>query len=207
MGRADELAQVGTVMLVDDDRGTRESLTRLLQCAGIEIDAYATPDELLEVYDPRQPGCLIIDLQLPGMTGAELLVALREKGGRHPFIMIAGQVDVSTAVQAMRNGAFDFLEKPFEHQRLIDGVRQAIETDVEQRRRTARRDEIQTRLDALTPREREVVDFVAQGLLTKQIALKLGISERTVEVHRSRATKKMEVRSVAQLVRLLNELQ
>lgn len=195
------------VLLVDDDIEIRESIVRLLESNNLNVRAFSSPDELIENYDPQLPGCLLIDLQLPGISGLQLWQTLREMGGHHPFIVISGPCDVATAVQAMQLGAVDFIEKPFDRKRLLDRVHEAISKDKENRRRLAESEEIQRRIDLLTPRENEVMGLVAEGLLTKQIARKLGISEKTVEVHRSHVTKKMHVQSVAQLVVLVSRRQ
>jgi two-component system response regulator TtrR len=192
-------------LVVEDDRVMRESLVWLLKTAELNAEAYGLPGELLERYDPDQPGCLVLDLQLSEMTGLELWQRLREKGCRHPFIIISGQGNICTAVQSMHEGAVDFIEKPFDHQRLLSRVRQAIQHDANNRRRRVSHLETQTRIDSLTPREREVMELVVEGNLTKQIAKRLEISGKTVDVHRSHVTKKMHVQSVAQLVRLMIE--
>ena len=194
-----------TVLVVEDDRVMRESLVWLLETAELNVEAYGSPDELLERYDPDQPGCLVLDLQLGKMTGLELWRRLQERGCRHPFIIISGQGDIGAAVQSMHDGAVDFLEKPFDRQLFLGRVRQAIERDANNRHRRVSDLETQSQIDSLTPREREVMGLVVDGKLTKQIARRLDISEKTVEVHRSHVTKKMHVQSVAQLVRLVTE--
>jgi len=196
-----------TVLLVDDDQEMRESLVWLLESNDLSVRSFATPAELIENYDSQLPGCLLIDLQLPGISGLQLWQALREMGGRHPVIVISGHGDVATAVLTMQMGAVDFIEKPFDRKRLLARVHEAILADAENRRIFAESEEIQRRIDSLTPRENEVMGLVAEGLLTKQIARKLGISEKTVEVHRSHVTKKMHVHSVAQLVALVSRNQ
>jgi FixJ family two-component response regulator len=195
------------VMLVDDDQEMRESLVWLLESNDLSVRAFSSPDEVIENYDPQLPGCLLIDLQLPGISGLELWQTLSEMGGRHPFIIISGHGNVETAVQTMHLGAVDFIEKPFDRKRLLARVHEAILVDAENRRKSAKFEETQRRIDSLTPREHEVMGLVTAGLLTKQIARKLGISEKTVEVHRSHVTKKMHVHSVAQLVALVSRNQ
>jgi FixJ family two-component response regulator len=195
------------VILVDDDQEMRESLVWLLESNDLSVRAFSSPDEVIENYDPQLPGCLLIDLQLPGISGLELWQTLSEMGGRHPFIIISGHGNVETAVQTMHLGAVDFIEKPFDRKRLLARVHEAILTDAENRRNLAESEQTQRRIDSLTPREHEVMGLVTAGLLTKQIARKLGISEKTVEVHRSHVTKKMHVHSVAQLVALVSRNQ
>lgn len=192
-----------TVFLVDDDPAMRESLSWLLRTDGLHVEEYGTIDELLSAYDAETPGCLVLDFKLPKSTGLDLYCRLRKSGCRHPFLMISGHGDVSTAVQAMRLGAVDFLEKPFERQTFLDRVREAIAEDQQRRQQDGDRQEVQRLIDTLTPRQREVLDLVVDGQLTKQIASKLNISAKTVEVHRSHITKKMRVNSVAQLVRMV----
>src|SRR5690606_35184782 len=151
--------------------------------------------------DTEQPGCLLVDLMLSETSGLDLLEEVRRRGGEHPFIMISGKADVTTAVESLRRGAVDCLEKPFDRQALITLVKSAMATDQENRARLIKQRDVQQRLESLTAREREVMQCVVQGMLTKQIARQLNISEKTVEVHRSHITKKMHVASVAQLVR------
>lgn len=195
-----------TVFLVEDDLPMRESLVWLLKVNELQVEAFASPGELLEVYDPDRPGCMIIDLQLPRMSGLELYKALQDKGCCHPFLVISGHGDVTTAVDAMRNGAIDFLEKPFDHDTFLLRVNEAVERDAKQREVRGNAEAVQERIETLTPREHEVMRLVAEGQLTKQIAKNLGISTKTVEVHRSHVTKKMKVHSVAQLVAMLNQM-
>ena len=194
-----------TVFLVEDDKAVRDSVTRMLILDGLDVEAFGDPSELLNVYDPSKPGCLLIDLRLPQMNGLELHVELLKLGCQHPFIIITGHGDVPHATAAMRAGAVDFLEKPFDRQCLLDRIHEAIRRDATHRQKRARQESIQARTDLLTPREREVLKLVVDGKLTKQIARELGITTKTVEVHRSRVTTKMQAESVAQLVRLMTE--
>lgn len=194
-----------TVLLVDDDQKIRELIEWMLQKEGISVEAYSTPQALLDCYDPNRPGCLVFDLKLPGMTGVELWNELERLGGRHPFIVISDHGDVSNIVEAMRTGAIDFIQKPFSQQVFLTRVRQAIDCDAENRKRREKQRAIRERLQSLTPREREILDLVADGELTKNIARKLGIKPKTVEVHRSHITSKMGVASTAQLVKIVVE--
>ncbi len=194
-----------TVLLVDDDQKMRESIEWMLQKEGISVEAYSTPKAFLDCYDPDRPGCLVLDSKLPGMTGVELRNALERLGGRHPFIVISEYGDVSNAVEAMRTGAIDVIQKPFSRQAFLTRVRQAIDRDAENREQREKQRALRERLQSLTPREREILDLVVDGELTKIIAQKLGIRPKTVEVHRSHITSKMGVDSTAQLVRIVIE--
>ncbi len=194
-----------TVLLVDDDRELRESIEWMLRREGILVEAYSAPEELLACYQPEKPGCLVLDLKLPGMSGVELCNELQKMGGHHPFIMISGHGDVPNAVEAMRTGAIDFIQKPFSRPKFLARVHQAIERDSHVRKRRRKQRELNDRLETLTPREREVLDLVVDGELTKNIARRLGISPKTVEVHRSHITSKMGVASTTHLVRMVVE--
>jgi FixJ family two-component response regulator len=191
-----------TVFVVDDDAAVRKALSRLLRSAGIAVAVFASPREFLAEYDPVTPGCLVLDIAMPGFNGLELQTTLGEKGSVLPIIFLTGHGNVSKSVQAMKHGAFDFLTKPVKDKDLLAVVRAAIETDAFVRREKARLSEILTRLDALTPREREVLEHVVAGELNKQIAGNLGITEATVKMHRARVMVKMKVQSVAELARL-----
>src|SRR6266404_6527493 len=191
-----------TVFVVDDDAAVRKAVSRLLRSAGIGVAAFASPTEFLAQYDPATPGCLVLDIAMPGFNGLQLQTALGEKGNILPIIFLTGHGDVSKSVQAMKHGAFDFLSKPVKDRDLLTVVRTAIETDAFVRREKAKISEILTRLDALTPREREVLEHVVVGELNKQIAGDLGITEATVKMHRARVMAKMKVQSVAELARL-----
>ena len=190
------------VFVVDDDAAVRKALSRLLRSAGIGVAAFASPTEFLAQYDPATPGCLVLDIAMPGFNGLQLQTALGEKGNILPIIFLTGHGDVSKSVQAMKHGAFDFLSKPVKDRDLLTVVRTAIETDAFVRREKAKISEILTRLDALTPREREVLEHVGDGKLNKQIAGDMGITEATVKMHRARVMVKMKVQSVAELARL-----
>jgi two-component system, LuxR family, response regulator FixJ len=195
-----------TVLLVDDDSAIRDAMSWTLRSVGLSVESCASPDELLRSSRPDLSGCFVIDLQLPGMNGFELQKRLRQKGCLQPFIIVSGHANVSLAVQAMHLGAIDFIEKPFNHQLLLDSVQKAIERDVGQRRRRADQADIQKKLDELTDRERQVLDLVVCGELSKRIASQLRISVKTVEAHRSNIRKKMDIDSVAQLTSLVTRL-
>lgn len=201
------LTEHSTVFVVDDDDDMRNSLTRTIRSVGLNVEAYASPSEFLAAYNPERPGCLVLDLRLPEMNGIELYELLRARGCRYPFLVITGHGDVGAAVDAMQRGALDFIEKPFSRQRLLDQVHRAIERDEHNRQQMSEHLYIKTRLESLTAREREVLDLVIQGRLSREIAAELNISPKTVEVHRSKIVKKMGVDSVAQLVGLVMKYQ
>lgn len=194
-----------TVHLVDDNQAVRDSIVWMLEREGIQVEAYATPGDLLKAYDPKSRGCLVLDLSLPEMSGLELRDRLVEMGCRLPFIIITGCGEVPDATRAIKLGAVDFMEKPLDRDIFLDRVWQALDKDTRQRRERADHDSVQNLLDELTPREREVLELVVAGKLTKQIARQFGISVKTIEVHRSNITRKMQVDSVAQLVRIVTE--
>jgi RNA polymerase sigma factor (sigma-70 family) len=196
---------IATVVLVDDDKQIRDALGWVLQSVGLRVESCGSPEQALAVCCPETIGCLVLDLQLPGMNGFELRKRLMEKGCFQPFLIMSGHGDVSSAVRAMRMGAIDFLEKPFSHQRLVDCVHRAVQRDSEDRLRKAEHESVHERLESLTPRESEVLELVAEGTLSKRIASRLGISPKTVEVHRSNIMRKMKTESVAQLVHLITK--
>jgi FixJ family two-component response regulator len=191
-----------TVFLVDDDAAVRKAVSRLLRSAGVAVAGFASPREFLAQYDPATPGCLVLDLAMPGFDGLELQTALGDKGCILPIIFLTGQGDVSKSVQAMKRGAFDFFSKPVKDKDLLTAVRAAIQRDAVARREHAQLSEIRARLDTLTPREREVIEHVVAGKLNKQIAGDMAITEATVKMHRGRVMAKMNVQSVAELARL-----
>jgi FixJ family two-component response regulator len=190
------------VFVVDDDAAVRKAVSRLLRSAGIAVTVFACPREFLAQYDPVTPGCLVLDIAMPGFDGLQLQTTLGEKGSNLPIIFLTGHGDVSKSVQAMRHGAFDFLTKPVSARNLLPAIRAAIERDAVVRREQAKFSEIRVRLDTLTPREREVFEHVVAGKLNKQIAGDMGITEATVKMHRARVMVKMKVQSVAELARL-----
>jgi FixJ family two-component response regulator len=191
-----------TVFIVDDDPAVLKSLSRLLRAAGLNVAAFATPQELLERHDPTRHGCLVLDVAMPGLNGLELQTALAAKGSTMPIIFLTGHGDVPTTVRAMKGGAVDFLTKPVNEADLLEAVQLALRRDRDALRERAELDDIQERLATLTPREREVLLHVVSGQLNKQIAGDLVIVESTVKVHRARVMEKLKVRSVAELVRL-----
>lgn len=191
------------VLVIEDDDEARTAMLALLHSAGLDAQGFATPRQFLARYDARRVSCLVVDLRLPEMNGLDLCRRLASAGYCPPFVVVTGYGEVRLAVDALHQGALDFLEKPFSSQRLIDRVNEAIVRDRTHRRRAAQRALVQSRLDQLTPRERQVLDRVLTGQMTKQIARELDISLKTVEVHRSKIKRKMQVESVAQLILLM----
>jgi FixJ family two-component response regulator len=194
------------VFIVDDDEAVRSSLRLLLKSVGLVPSALGSAREFLEKYDPAQPGCLVLDVRMPEMSGLELQEQLNRQGAVIPVIFITGHGDVPMAVEAMQAGAFDFLQKPFRDQDLIDRIQKALEKDRASRGVLAERTLIRERLESLTPREREVLTMVSSGKLNKVMAADLGVSQRTVEIHRARVMEKMGASSLAQLVRMVMDL-
>ena len=191
-----------TVFVVDDDPAVLKSLSRLLRSVRLEVATLSSPREFLERHDPRAPGCLVLDVAMPGLNGLELQEALAAKGSELPIIFLTGHGDIPMSVQAMKRGALDFLTKPVNDEDLLKAVHVAIEKDRLQRQTRAEVAEIEHRLATLTPREREVLEHVISGQLNKQTAADLGTVEKTIKVHRARVMEKMKVQSVAELVRL-----
>jgi len=189
------------VYVVDDDEAVRDSLMLLLRAVGQPGQAYASATEFLESYNPEQHGCLVADIRMPGMSGLDLQKELIRQGAPIPVIFITGHGDVPMAVDAMKSGALDFIEKPFRDQDLLDKVHQALSWDKARHEENLQGLAIRERLATLTPRETEVMERVVQGQANKVIAMDLGVSQRTVEIHRARVMEKMAVRSVANLVR------
>jgi FixJ family two-component response regulator len=191
-----------TVFVVDDDAAVRKAVSRLLRSAGIAVAVFASAREFLAQYDPGTPGCLVLDIAMPNLTGLQLQTTLGKKSSILPIIFLTGHGDVSKSVQAMKGGAFDFLTKPVNAKNLLPAIHAAIEKDAVARLEKAKLSEICARLDTLTPREREVLEHVVAGKLNKQIAGDLGVTEATIKMHRARVMAKMKVQSVADLVRL-----
>ena len=191
-----------TVFVVDDDEAARVMLQFLFGSVGLRAEGFASAEEFLQQYDPDQPGCLLLDVRMPGMSGLELQKQLACRGSRLPIIVLTGHGDVPMAVRAVRAGAFDFLEKPTNDQVLLDCVQQAIALDGTQRLAQATRDVIMGRLASLTGKEREVLDRVVAGKANRQIASELGVSVKAIEARRSNVMNKMEAQSVADLVRM-----
>ena len=192
----------GKVHIVDDDDAVRKSLKMLFQSVGVETSLYGSGDDFLSELDESAEGCILLDIRMPGTSGLEVQKQLHERGNRMPIIFITGHGDVPMAVEAMQLGAFDFVQKPFRDQDLMDRVAQALSQCEEQREENEQRQTIQQRYESLTPREREVMSCVVKGQANKVIALDRNVSQRTVEIHRARVMEKMEARSLADLVRM-----
>lgn len=193
---------IATVFVIDDDAAIRKSLARLLQSAHFDVRSFASPWEFLEQHNPATPGCILLDVSMPGLNGLELQQSLAKQRCERPIIFLTGHGDVPTSVQAMKAGASDFLTKPVDDQLLLAAIRVAVEKDRQSRAARAELNSIETRLASLTPREREVLEQVVSGKLNKQIASELGTVEKTIKVHRGRVMEKMEVTSLADLVRV-----
>lgn len=190
-----------TAFLVDDDAGVLKALSRLLRSAGYEARPYLSAQEFLAEHDPSVPGCVVLDLAMPGLDGLSLQEKLRHDGVERPIIFLSGTADVPASVQAMKAGAVDFLTKPTQGDRFFAAVERAMEQDVKARQNRDERLSFESQLAKLTPREREVLGHVVAGRLNKQIAASLGTVEKTIKVHRSRIMAKLGLRSIAELVR------
>lgn len=189
------------VVIVDDEPAVREALDSLFRSIGLRTLLFASPAELLEANVPDAPGCLILDVRLPGISGLDLQEQLARNGIALPIVFMTGHGDIPMSVRAMKAGAVDFLPKPFRDQDMLDAVAGAIERDAQRRADNAALDDVRTRYATLTPREREVMAHVASGLMNKQVAGLLELSEITVKIHRGNAMRKMGVRTLADLVR------
>jgi FixJ family two-component response regulator len=191
-----------TVFVIDDDASIRKSLSRLLRSVGYTTETFASAEEFLGRDHFSGIGCLLLDVQMPGLSGMDLQEELSKADYHMPIIFITGHGDIPMSVQAMKKGAVDFLAKPFDDEQLLQAVRTAIGKDREARALHAEVREVRRRIELLTPREKEMLRYVITGMLNKQIALKLGIAEKTVKVHRGRIMEKLHANSVADLVRL-----
>ena len=191
-----------TVFIVDDDQAIRHAMMLLMASVNLPHKIFHSGDEFLEKYDPDWPGCLVLDIRMPGMDGLELQQRLLELDYSLPVIFITGHGDVPMAVNAMQKGAVDFIQKPFRDQELLDRIREALGADGERRSEREEHDILAARMTKLTKREREVMDLVVTGKPNKVIAYDLGVSQRTIEIHRARVMEKMEAGSLAELVRL-----
>ena len=200
------MSETSLIHVVDDDESLRTSLLRLLRAAGYEARGYGSTGEFLLEPPPDRPGCVLLDLRMPGPSGLELQAALTRRGVALPVIFLTGHGDVASSVRAMQAGAVDFLTKPVKRDTLFATLRRALERNGQERGRRAEAEELRARFAALTAREREVVEAVAGGKLNKQIAHELGMAERTVKLHRARAMEKLGVGSAAELGRLAERL-
>ena len=191
-----------TVFIVDDDAAIRFAMQALMDSVNLNHEIFASADEFLEKISGQRPGCLVLDIRMPGLGGLELQEELIKRGDTLPIIFITGHGDVPMAVEAMQKGAVDFIQKPFRDQELLDRIREALATDEERREAQQHHAEVAHRLERLTNREREVFDLVVTGKPNKVIAYELGVSQRTVEIHRARVMEKMQARSLADLVKM-----
>jgi FixJ family two-component response regulator len=191
------------VILVDDDAAALKSLRWLLESAHLQVEDHSSAEALLEVYDPDVPGCLVIDYRMPGMSGLDLQETLLQRGSQHPIIFVTGYGDVPTCSRAYHQGAFDFVEKPVNHQALVDLVQRAISEDARRRAVQASHPDISLQRSRLTPRELEVMDLLVEGKTVKQIAAELGVGFPTAARHRTRVLEKMQVTNDVELVRLV----
>ena len=194
--------QAPTVFIVDDDAAIRYAMQALMDSVNLNHEIFGSGDKFLEKMTEQRPGCLVLDIRMPGLGGLELQEELIKRGNTLPIIFITGHGDVPMAVEAMQKGAVDFIQKPFRDQELLDRIREALATDEERRVAQQHHAEVAGRLERLTNREREVFDLVVTGKPNKVIAYELGVSQRTVEIHRARVMEKMQARSLADLVKM-----
>jgi FixJ family two-component response regulator len=192
-----------TVFIVDDDAAVRDSLCLLLRSVGLAAETYDSARTFLNDYDPERSGCLVLDVRMPDMSGLELAEMLREREAVLPIIFITGHGDVPMAVKAMQLGAMNFIQKPFRDQELLDLISAALKQDAANRRVMDKQQQVRRCLATLTPRECQVLDMLLEGQINKVIAAGLGVSQRTVEIHRSRIMEKMQTHALAELVRLV----
>ena len=191
-----------SVFVVDDDEAIRDSLDVLLNTVGLNTTTFSSGDEFLEAYDPDWEGCILLDIRMPGTSGMDVQKRLAESGCHLPIIFITGHGDIPMAVEAMHVGAFDFIQKPFRDQDLLDRIDEALAAREEQEQQSTRKKMAQEQFQTLTPREQEVMQLVVHGAANKVIAMDLDVSQRTVEIHRARVMEKMRARSLAALVRM-----
>jgi FixJ family two-component response regulator len=193
-----------TVFVVDDEPDVRAALGMLIRSVGLKPEIYENPQAFLDAYDPERPGCLVLDMRMPGMSGLDLQEKLASMGQHPPIIMISGHGEIPNAVQAVQSGAVDFLQKPVSDQLLLDRIQQALRLDTENRKEYSERHELEQRYATLTTREREVLQGVIAGKLNKTIADELGVSTRTVEIHRAHLMEKMKASSLPALLSMSN---
>ncbi|MEQ8856544.1 response regulator transcription factor [Gimesia sp.] len=199
--------QEATVFVVDDDPAIRKSLRWLIESVGLKVQTHELASEFLESYSPDHPGCLVLDVRIPGMSGLELQEKLRERGYDIPVIIVSGYGDVPMAVRAMKAGAVDFLEKPVSDQVLLDYIQKGIERDIQNKANREQNKELVERKATLTRRENEVMKYVVSGFSSREIAEKLNVSFKTVEAHRAKIMKKMQAKSVPKLIQMELQIQ
>ena len=190
-----------TVFVIDDDASVRDSINLILSLKGMRTQLFPSAEDFLEAYRPEWRGCILTDLQMPGMSGLDLQQALHERGVLLPVVVLTAHGDVPTTRVAMKGGAFDFLEKPINDEVLLDVLKNAIREDIHRHAAESAEDALRSRLARLTPREREVLDLLVEGLSHREIAARLTISPRTVEVYKARMMEKLQCRSLAELIR------
>ena len=191
------------VYIVEDDDAVRESLQMVLESLGQTVAAFPSANAFLDAYHPEMAGCLVLDIRMPGMSGMELQRQLNERNSILPIIFVTGHGDIPMAVEAMQQGAVDFVQKPYREQELLDKIDRALALDRENRQSLQMRQEIASHIASLTPRERDVLDLMVAGKANKVIAIDLDISQRTVEIHRARVMEKLKANSLAHLVRMV----
>jgi FixJ family two-component response regulator len=196
-----------TVFIVDDDKEVRDALVLLMESVGLRASSFDSAQAFLNQFDPGIPGCVITDVRMPGMSGLELQKKLNEKNLHPQIIIITGHGDIPMTVESMRQGALDFIEKPFNDQRLLDSVHRAIEIDASKRGQATRIAEIKERMETLTKREREVMNLITRGKRNKIIADELCVTQSTVEAHRSKVMEKMQAESLSDLMRMVLSLE
>ncbi len=199
-------ADVSTVYIVDDDAAVRGALLMLLKSVGLRGSGYASAQEFLSSYHEHQPGCLVLDVRMPGLSGLELQQQLNLRGATLPVLFMTGHADVPMAVEAMQAGAFDFLQKPFRDQDLLDRIQRALQHDSQLRGEQQQAQQLRERYATLTPREVQVMKLMTEGRPNKLMAVDLNLSQRTIEIHRAHVMEKMQARSLAQLVRMSLQL-
>jgi FixJ family two-component response regulator len=201
-----DASEAGQVFIVDDEEAVRDSIALLLRSVGIRSRTFGDAREFLDSYQPTERGCLVLDIRMPRMGGMEVQQELNRRGWGIPVIFVTGHGDVPMAVEAMRAGAVDFLQKPFKDDELIRRVQKALEQDARLREQLSSVGQVRGRFDSLTPRERDIAERLADGAANKAIAIDLGLSERTVELHRAHVMQKMGARGLAQLVQMVLQI-
>ena len=195
-----------TVFVVDDDKAVRRFLEGLIKSVGLRVTSCASAQEFFDAYEPGSQGCILLDIRMPGTSGLEMQKMLKEKDIDLPVIILTGHGDVQIAVHAMKAGAVDFIEKPFNNELLLDRIQRTVDDNLRSSMSSANRSRIAERLEILTPRERQVLDLVVAGETNKGVARQLRISERTVEIHRAKVMEKMQAKSLAELVKMATTL-